>query len=354
MSNDPRLSEARRWLGEDLSLSIASLEPASADASFRRYFRAGLDHGATRILMDAPPGKEDLGAYLRVSALLESCGVHVPHVHAADTRLGFALLEDLGGTHMLTGLAAGLDPARLYRDALVALAGLQLNGDAASMQLPPYDQAVLRREMQLMPEWFCTRHLGMALSASQQQMLQDSFAFLEQEALAQPRVFVHRDYHSRNLMLVPERSPGVIDFQDALRGPVGYDLVSILKDCYVAWPRARVEDWVDEFRALLQAGGDHGRRLAGSSRAGFLRGFDAIGLQRHIKVLGIFARLCWRDGKPGYLGDLPRTLDYVRDAVQRFAELAPLAAFVETQLVLRLDGANQRALAAAERSRDGA
>lgn len=345
MSSDPRLSEARRWLGETLSLPLTSLAPASADASFRRYFRLGLDGGQTRILMDAPPGKEDLAAYLRVSALLEGCGVHVPHVHAADTALGFALLEDLGGTHMLTGLESGLDPDRLYGDALAALAGLQLRGEEASRQLPPYDQAVLRREMQLMPEWFCTQHLGLRLSAGQQQMLEESFAFLEQASLAQPLVFVHRDYHSRNLMLVPQRSPGVIDFQDALRGPVGYDLASILKDCYVAWPRARVEGWVEHFRAMLREGGEHGHYLAGSSGAAFLRGFDAIGLQRHIKVLGIFARLYWRDGKPGYLADLPRTLDYVREAVQFFAELAPLAQFVEGELAPRLDEANQRARA---------
>jgi aminoglycoside/choline kinase family phosphotransferase len=174
-------------------------------------------------------------------------------------------------------------------------------------------------------------------------MLEESFAFLAQGALAQPLVFVHRDYHSRNLMLMSERSPGVIDFQDALRGPVGYDLASILKDCYVAWPRARVEGWVASFRARLQAGGEAGDRLAGDSSGQFLAWFDLIGLQRHIKVLGIFARLCWRDGKTGYLADLPRTLDYVREAAQLFPELARFARFVETRLAPRLAQANIRA-----------
>lgn len=343
MTNDPRLSEARRWLAEDLKLPVNSLARASEDASFRRYFRAALPDGATRILMDAPPGLEDVEEFLRVTALLESCGVHVPHVHATDTGRGFVLLEDFGGTHMLTGLNAGLDPARLYSEALATLARLQLQGAAASQQLPAYDQAVLQREMQLMPEWFCARHLEMSLTARQRQVLEEAFGFLEREALSQPLVFVHRDYHSRNLMLLPERSPGVIDYQDALRGPVGYDLASILKDCYVAWPRARVEEWVDEFRALLVAGGEQGRHLAGSSRGEFLRWFDLIGLQRHIKVLGIFARLYWRDGKPGYLADLPRTLAYVQEAAGRYGPLAPLARFVSEELAPRLPEANARA-----------
>jgi len=344
MDNDPRLLKAREWLARDLSLTVTRIEPASADASFRRYFRVwtGPD---TRILMDAPPDKEDLSAYLDVSTLLESCAVHVPHVHAADTTLGFSLLEDLGSRHMLTSLSAGGDPQALYGDALETLAHLQLNGDAASRQLPPYDEAVLLREMRLLPEWFCTVHLGLALSGTEQRLLEDTFAFLVREARGQPQVFVHRDYHSRNLMVLPTRSPGVIDFQDALRGPVGYDLASILKDCYVDWPRKQVEAWVLQFRARLEEGGEHGRQLATFSAAQFLRGFDLIGLQRHLKVLGIFARLFWRDGKSGYLGDLPRTLDYVQETASSFPELAAFARFVDDRLVPQLAMANARALA---------
>jgi N-acetylmuramate 1-kinase len=347
MQNDPRLSLVRGWLDETLKIPVTRLEPASADASFRRYFRLWSGNEATRIVMDAPPDKEDLGAYLRVSALLEDCGTHVPHVHAADTGLGVALLEDLGSTHMLTCLDRGEDPEALYGAALDELAGLQLRGDEASRQLAPYDREVLLREMRLMPEWFCDRHLRLQMTGAEQQLLAGTFDFLCDEVLRQPLVFVHRDYHSRNLMVLPERSPGVIDFQDALRGPVAYDLASILKDCYIAWPRDRVEAWVASYRERLIDDGPAGERLAGASAGGFLRDFDLVGLQRHIKVLGIFARLFWRDGKSGYLGDLPRTLDHTLDAAARIPELACFAEFGQQRLAPALASANADALARA-------
>lgn len=346
MSADTRFQTLHEWLARDLGLSVRDLRPASADASFRRYFRLWNTAGDTFIAMDAPPAHEDLGLYLRVSRLLESCAVHVPHVHAQDLPRGFALLEDLGSRHMLTALNEGEDPARLYAEALDELLRLQLAGDTASRQLPAYDHAVLMREMQLLPDWYCRRHLQFEPDAAEARLLADTFEWLAREALAQPLVFVHRDYHSRNLMMTSARSPGVIDFQDALRGPVGYDLASILKDCYVDWPRARVEGWLADFRANLLAGGAQGRRLAGDSDAQFLRWFDLIGLQRHIKVLGIFARLNWRDGKPGYLADLPRTLQYVREAAGLYPELAAFSRFVEERLVPGLAEANARALAA--------
>ena len=323
-----------------------SIEVASADASFRRYFRLRHQDGSSRIAMDAPPDKEDLATYLRVSGLLESCGVHVPHVFAADTALGFALLEDLGNKHMLTALNQGADAALLYDQALDELARLQLNGDSASRQLPPYDRPTLLREMQLLPDWYCARHLQITLAPAEQAMLAQTFDWLAADALAQPQVFVHRDYHSRNLMVTRECSPGVIDFQDALRGPVGYDPASILKDCYIDWPRTRVVEWVGLYRNRLLAGGAAGQALAGESDARFLGWFDAIGLQRHIKVLGIFARLCWRDGKTGYLGDLPRTLAYVQQAARLFPQLAGFADFVDARLAPGLAAANARALAA--------
>jgi len=347
MSGDPRLETLRLWLIEDLRIAVRQLEPASADASFRRYFRVWNASGETQVVMDAPPRQEDLAAYLRVSALLEQCGVHVPHVHAHDLTRGLALLEDLGTRHMLTALGEGADASRLYDQALDELARLQLAGDAASRGLPPYDRATLLREMQLLPDWYCARHLGFTPDAAQARTLAQCFDWLATEALAQPQVFVHRDYHSRNLMVTPQRSPGVIDFQDALRGPVGYDLVSILKDCYVDWPRARVVQWVEQFRQRLIAGGNHGRTLAGESLPQFLRWFDLIGLQRHIKVLGIFARLFWRDGKSGYLADLPRTLQYVRDTAAQYPELAAFHELVEQRLAPGLAAANERALAAA-------
>jgi hypothetical protein len=220
-----------------------------------------------------------------------------------------------------------------------------LRGDAASRDLPPYDRATLMREMRLLPEWYCTQHLGAAPTPAESRLLDGTFEWLADAALSQPLVFVHRDYHSRNLMVTPERSPGVIDFQDALRGPVGYDLASILKDCYVDWPRTRVEQWVAAFRERLLDGGGHGRVLAGGSGAQFLAWFDLIGLQRHIKVLGIFARLCWRDGKTGYLGDLPRTLAYVQQAARLFPELAAFAEYVDGRLAPGLAAANARAMA---------
>jgi N-acetylmuramate 1-kinase len=347
MTPDPRLDQVRKWLAADLGLDGVRLAPASADASFRRYFRAWLPDGSTRIVMDAPPQHEDLAGYLRVSGLLELCAVHVPHVHAHDTVHGLALLEDLGSTHLLTALQSGGDPDALYDAALDELAALQLRGDAASHQLPPYDRAVLLREMQLLPDWFCVRHLGFEPDAVEARLLRETFEFLVVEALEQPLVFVHRDYHSRNLMIVAERSPGVIDFQDALRGPVAYDLASILKDCYVAWPRARVERWVAQFRQRLLADGavPMGKVLAGASGDQFLRWFDLIGLQRHLKVLGIFARLNHRDGKHGYLADLPRTLEYVREVAAAYPELRGFSAFVEQRLVPALPAANRRALA---------
>ncbi len=346
MSDDHRLENLRCWLDEQGGFDPQSVVPASADASFRRYFRVNRADGMTCIAMDAPPPNEDLAGYLRVSALLEQCGVHVPHVLAADTAQGYAALEDLGSTHMLTALNAGVSAVRLYDEALDALLHLQLTGDAGARQLPPYDRATLLREMQLLPDWYCRRHLQVEPDAAGLSILDETFELLVAEALAQPQVFVHRDYHSRNLMITAQRSPGVIDFQDALHGPVGYDLASILKDCYVEWPRAQVEDWVNGYRDRLLAAGATGSALAGESAAQFLRWFDMIGLQRHIKVLGIFARLCWRDGKTGYLADLPRTLGYVQQVSRIYPELERFAGFVDQQLAPGLDAANARALAA--------
>jgi N-acetylmuramate 1-kinase len=344
MTEDSRLETLRGWLHRQGGIDLASIVPASADASFRRYFRVQRLDGSTCIAMDAPPEHEDLAGYLRVSALLAQCGVHVPHVHAADTTLGYALLEDLGATHMLTALNSGASADGLYGDALDTLAHLQLRGGGAASALPPYDRAVLLREMQLLPEWYCRHHLQWSPAGAQLQLLEATFELLIAEALAQPLVFVHRDYHSRNLMIVAARSPGVIDFQDALRGPVGYDLASILKDCYVEWPRARVETWVAGFRDRLIT--DGGKTLAGHSPEQFLRWFDFIGLQRHLKVLGIFARLCWRDGKTGYLADLPRTLGYVQQVSRIYPELASFATLVDQYLAPGLVQANARALAA--------
>ncbi|MGH8297965.1 MAG: aminoglycoside phosphotransferase family protein [Steroidobacteraceae bacterium] len=335
--NDARLALLQGWLARDLGLRPTRCERASSDASFRRYFRIVCDDG-TMVVMDAPPETENVRPYLHVTALLEPLGIHVPHVYEADVTRGFVLLEDLGSTQYLARLGAGGDPQRLYTDALQALAEIQLRGAAAAAELSPYDRGPLARELAEMPEWFLDRHLALELTGAEREMIVAAFEFLIAEALSQPEVFVHRDYHSRNLMVVGDRNPGVIDFQDALRGPIGYDLVSLLKDCYISWPRAQTLEWVSGYRSLLQARG--GR--VGEGPAQFLRWFDLIGVQRHIKVLGRFARLWYRDGKPGYLRDLPLTLDYVREACRLYPELAELSGFLERRVAPELPRANER------------
>ncbi|HZO21664.1 MAG TPA: phosphotransferase [Steroidobacteraceae bacterium] len=335
---DTRLALLQQWLCEDLGWRPERIEPASSDASFRRYFRI-FRGDQTFIVMDAPPDKEDVGPYLKVSRLLESIGVHVPHVHETNIASGLLLLEDLGSVQYLQRLTAGDDPEALYEDALAALARIQTLGGKAAGELAPYDRGALARELALMPEWFCGRHLQLELTATERTVIAAAFEFLIREALAQPTVFVHRDYHSRNLMVMSERNPGVIDFQDALRGPIGYDLVSLLKDCYIGWPRERVERWVADYRARLRS---HGGPAEADERQ-FLRWFDLIGVQRHLKVLGIFARLWYRDGKPGYLRDLPLTLEYVRDTCRRYCELGDLSRLLELRLAPELVRANARA-----------
>jgi len=340
-SSDPRLDQLRHWLVNERRWPLARLAPASADASFRRYFRVWSTDDDTRVVMDAPPDKEDVTPYLAVSALLECCGVHVPVIHASDARQGFVLLEDLGQVSYLSRLQDRTNAEGLYGDALSALLRIQSRGRALCAQLPPYDRAVLAREMALMPEWFCARHLELTLDDRERMLIDATFDFLIAEALQQPTVLVHRDYHSRNLMVLEQDNPGIIDFQDALAGPCAYDLVSLLKDCYIDWPRARVEGWALGYRRQwIAAGGDGGR-----DPAMFLRWFDLIGLQRHIKVLGIFARLWYRDGKIGYLADLPRTFDYVRDAARRYPELREYSQWIEIRVAPLLSQANARELA---------
>lgn len=338
--NDARAALLHEWLTAGLGRPVERLTLASADASFRRYFRVQAD-GASWIAMDAPPGNEDVRPWLKVARLLEETGVHVPHVHAVDIENGFVLLEDLGSTPYLARLARGEDVDRLYADALEALAAIQVRGREAARELPPYDDRALQRELDLMPEWFAARHLRLRLDDEELALILRTSDFLIEEALAQPRVFVHRDFHSRNLMVLGEDNPGIIDFQDALEGPIGYDLVSLLKDCYVGWPRARTTAWLRGYRRRIAREGLN----AGASDREFLRWFDLAGVQRHLKVLGIFSRLWYRDGKSGYLADLTRTLDYVRDTCARYTELQAFAHWLESRVVPGLPAANARELA---------
>ncbi|OGT20343.1 MAG: aminoglycoside phosphotransferase [Gammaproteobacteria bacterium RBG_16_57_12] len=325
-----RFAALTRWVVDELGYSRADLRPASSDASFRRYFRFH-DRGIGYIVMDAPTDKEDIRPYIHVAELMLAIGLHVPEILARNPGQGFLLLSDLGTSDYLSRLT-GESVNGLYGDALEALMRLQLQGAASAGELPDYDEALLQREMRLFPEWYLGTHLGITPDANSTAVLEQTFALLCRSALEQPRVFVHRDYHSRNLMVTPENNPGILDFQDAVHGPVTYDLVSLLRDCYVAWPREQVERWVMDYLGQM-----HRRQyLRDCDEQQFLRWFDLMGVQRHLKAIGIFARLNHRDGKPGYLKDIPRTLGYVIEVCSRYPELAAFREFLAAQVRPRL------------------
>jgi len=324
---DPRDQQIRDWLQQFAEIAGADLQPASADASFRRYFR--VKNGDTsRIVMDAPPGKEDCAPFLRIASWLRSMQLNAPRVHAADPEQGMLLLSDLGTTQYLDVLNA--EPGRadeLYADAIGALLTLQREGVRYCAELPPYDEKLLRAELALFSEWLCGTHLGIRFSDSESQQWQAVVDSLVSNALDQPSVFVHRDYHSRNLMLVNDNNPGILDFQDAVCGPYTYDLVSLLKDCYIAWPPGRIIEWALSFFRKREA-------APGSiSEESFLRHFELMGVQRHLKAAGIFARLNHRDGKPGFMHDVPRTLNYVLEISPRYGELDFLADLIANRIM---------------------
>ncbi len=314
-----RLEQITAWLEAMPAIAAFDLRPASADASFRRYFRARTAD-ASYIVMDAPPDKEDMGPFLKVDALLLDMGLHVPQVVAADVGRGFFLLSDLGDEHYLHALNAETAP-RVYGDALGALLVIQAQGPQSG-QLPAYDKPMLWREMELFRDWLLGKHLGLTLDATHMSLLDRCFELLADAALQQPQVCVHRDFHSRNLMVTPGHNPGILDFQDAVIGPVTYDLVSLLRDCYIDWPPAQVEAWALGYRELAIQSGV--LRADQSDEQRFLQWFDWMGVQRHLKAAGIFARLYRRDGKDGYLGDIPRTLGYVVDVASRYPQLTGL------------------------------
>lgn len=314
------------WVREKLQDPEAALERASSDASFRSYWRAR-SRGRSWIVMDAPPDREDIRPWLDIAGRLARAGLHVPDIQAADAERGFVLMEDLGDRTLLPELMQ-TTADRLYGQAMDALLRMQLNADASG--LPDYDEQRLVDEMELMPEWFLKRHLGFVPECEQWDVIESAFRALVDNARRQPQVFVHRDYHSRNLLVTEVASPGVIDFQDAVRGPVTYDLVSLLRDCYIAWPDDRVYGWAEEYRQRL---GEAGMAVPGPEA--FRRAFDLMGLQRHIKVLGIFCRLWYRDGKAGYLLDLPRVWKYTHDVGLRYPETAPLVELLTAAIATR-------------------
>jgi aminoglycoside/choline kinase family phosphotransferase len=311
-----RIEQLRDWLQHAAGLGALELTPASADASFRRYYR--VHHaGGTAIAVDAPPEHEDSRPFVSVARALRGIGLNVPEILAVDLERGFLLVGDLGSTLYLDILDEQ-SVERLYGDALGALLVLQARDPG--IELPPYDRGRLLDELELFPTWFLDRHLGCAPDATQRARIDAAFELLITSALDQPQVTVHRDYHSRNLMHVATNNPGILDFQDAVVGPVTYDLVSLLRDCYIRWPRQRVEAWALGYHELAVQSGV----LRELDEARFLRWFDLMGLQRHLKVLGIFARLWHRDGKPGYLADLPLVLDYAVEVAAGYPELAAL------------------------------
>lgn len=321
VSPTDRLDRLREWASGALASPLLSVTPASEDASFRRYFRLVVD-GRSLVAMDAPPEHEDCATFVRVAGILRAAGVNVPAIVAQAPDEGFLLLTDFGSTTYLEALDDASADA-LYGDAVAALLAMQVASRPGV--LPAYDRGLLERELRLFPEWYVERHRGLRLTPAQAADLDRVHGLLLARNLAEPAVHVHRDYHCRNLMVTADDNPGVLDFQDAVHGPITYDLVSLFRDAYVEWPEERVIDWLARYwekarRAGLPVRADFGE---------FYQDFEWMGVQRHLKVLGIFARLYHRDGKPRYLADLPRVAGYVRRAASRYGALTPLVRLLD-------------------------
>ncbi len=327
-SADERLAQLTGWLDTLGLVQADSRRPASSDASFRRYFRFDVlpalqgKLGATLIAMDAPPARENVPAFIHVAGLLQEAGVNVPAIVARDVPNGFLLLSDLGTTTYLARLNAD-NAAFMYSDAVDALIKFQLTSQPGV--LPDFDRAFVLREMNLFPEWFVGKHLGVTMTDVQQAQLDKVFEAITANVLAQQQVYMHRDFHSRNLMWMDQNNPGVLDFQDAVFGPVTYDLASLLRDAYIQWDEEIVLDWVVRY---WQAAKKIGLPVNPDIDA-FYRDFEFMALQRHLKILGIFCRLNYRDDKAIYMGDLPTVLDYVRKTANRYIELKPLARLLD-------------------------
>ena len=328
MHTDARRALVEAWVAEVFPGRGFSLAPASADASFRRYFRATLEDGATLIVMDAPPDHEDCRPFVHVAQLLRRAGLNAPEVVREDFGRGLLLLSDLGRTTYLAALNETTAP-QLFDDASRALVTWQLASRADA--LPPYDEALLRRELHLFPDWYLARHCGVTLDGSARAELERLFDALIARACGQPKVFVHRDYMPRNLM-VCEPNPGILDFQDAVYGPIAYDVLSLFKDAFVSWREEQVLDWTVRYWEKARAAG-----LPVGDFGAFFEDFEWMGVQRHLKVLGIFARLAYRDNKPAYLDDTPRFLGYVRAAAERYGAMRTLVRVLD-----RVEGRSAR------------
>jgi len=319
------------WLENDLLLTIDSCEPASSDASFRRYFRVKVPEGQF-IVMDAPPDKENIEPFIRVAGLLARSRVNVPTIFQQNLADGFLLLEDFGSQCFLDQLNS-YNATELYQSAFDSLFLLQANTTIENCGLPSYNEVLLHRELSIFEDWFLNQWLDIQIPASLWETVR---TILVTSALEQPITCVHRDYHSRNLMVLNDDSPGVIDFQDAVIGPITYDLVSLLRDCYIAWPEQQVEKWMSHYYGrLLQA------ELIACNPAQFKRWFDLMGMQRHLKAIGIFSRLHLRDGKSSYLDDIPRTLNYVKTVCAAYPELLEFSGFLKNQVLPALSSFTQ-------------
>jgi len=334
---DDRLVALTRWLNMELidggycAVEPEPLQVVSGDASFRRYFRCAYrtveGKAATVIGVDSPPEKEDNPRFIRIAKTFLGCGIRVPEVLASDIGSGFLMLSDFGDSLYATRLN-GSNADELYKAALEVLLDIQ-SCSFSGIVLPDYDSHLLLNEMGLFRDWYLDNYLGLPLSEAEQAIISHAFEYLEGQALSQPVVCVHRDYHSRNLMILDDSAPGIIDFQDAVTGPVTYDLVSLLRDCYICWPEAQVKRWALEFACELRARG----QLSGVNDDRFLHWFDTMGAQRHLKAIGIFARLFGRDGKPGYLRDIPRTLNYLLSEVDGIPHMVSFKRFLVDKVI---------------------
>ena len=316
---DLRILAMLDWLENDLLMTILSFEPASSDASFRRYFRVKTVSGQY-IVMDAPPDKENTGPFIRIADLMRKAHVNVPEIFHINSVDGFLLLEDFGPICFLDQLTAENADA-LYQSAFDSLIKLQSNLSVQDASLPAYNQQLLERELTIFDEWFLGQLLDTELPDSMRASLHN---LLVRSALEQPVTCVHRDFHSRNLMVVADDSPGILDFQDAVTGPITYDLVSLLRDCYIAWPEQQINGWLNQYYQRLIENG-----LIDCDLNQFKRWFDLMGMQRHLKATGIFSRLHLRDGKSNYLKDIPRTLNYVKTQALAYPELSDFSQFLQ-------------------------
>ena len=328
---DKRLASLSNWLSDDLRLSIITLEPASADASFRRYFRVTIDQASsnqqlklptTFIVMDSPPEHEDNALFIACTKILAACDLNVPIIYEKNLKLGFLLISDLGTDvyqHALTKSSA----SNLYSDAMNALLNIQSTAQTSNM--PNYSSEKLDSEIQLFNDWYIQHYHQSELNADEHKAMKQIAKMLISSAIEQPQVLVHRDFHCRNLLVTEKNNPGIIDYQDMVVGPITYDLVSLFKDCYIEWPSSQVEQWITDFQEQSIKLGIH--QIQNQSQ--WLQWFDWMGVQRHLKVLGIFSRLYFRDGKDQYLQDMPLTYCYLIQTCEKYSKLQPLAAILK-------------------------